>query len=157
MRSCFDARWRQHDFECFLSSPKASGFAAHSDRNCAGYALFEIRGDALGRERLQLIRIAVHPRYQQRGVGSRLLQLIKAGLRSEDETLPHQRRRERILCEVSELNVAAQMFLKTNGFSAVSLTQGFFADGSAAVGMEFRLVPRQTWLDRFGWRRALQR
>jgi ribosomal protein S18 acetylase RimI-like enzyme len=156
-RVCFDARWSTQDFENFLRPSKAIGFVAQLDGDVAGYVLAEVRADALGKERIQLVRIAVHPRYQQRGLGSRLVRMLKTWLRGDEEALPHQRNRERILCEVAEPNTAAQMFLKHNGFMAVSVSRHFFADGTGAIGMEFRLPPRQSALDFFNWRRVMQR
>lgn len=157
-RCCFDARWTSREFQAFLDGPRSLGFVALANpKTIAGYVLFEVRPDRDGKERLQLIRIAVHPRHQLRGVGSMLLRQLKSGLRSEADTLPHQRRRDRILCEVSELSVQAQTFLKKNGFIVCAANRNYFTDGGGAIAMEFRLTPRSDPVSFFSWRRVLQR
>jgi [ribosomal protein S18]-alanine N-acetyltransferase len=143
-RLCFDGPWLAHDFERFLAQPKGLGFAAIRDDRLAGYALLE----ALP-ARLQLVRIAVHPRHWGRGIGRHLLRQIKSGLRAGG--------RNKMLCEVDERNVHAQLFLKKCDFRAIGAIEDFFPEGIGAIQFEFRLQPRDPQLDFFCFRRARQR
>lgn len=149
-RLCFDGPWLAHDFGAFFSSVKHLGFAAVRDERLLGYALVELLP-----VRLQLVRIAVHPRYWGKGVGRHLLRQIKSGLRSAN--------RGKILSEVDERNVHAHLFLKKCGFRAVGAIDAFFpedgpgGESHGSIQFEFRLQPRDPQLDFFCFRRARQR
>lgn len=142
-RLAFESRWEVGDFKRFLVQPKSIGFVAERDDRVVGYALVNSFDS-----RLQLVRIAVHPRHWDTGVGQSLLRLLKSGLRREGRT--------RILADVSDRNLPAQMFLKACGFRAIAAVESFFAADEGAIKMEFRLMPRDTMLDFFCFRRARQ-
>ncbi len=142
-RLAFESRWEIADFRNFLHQLRGVGFIAERNDQVIGYALCESF-----ETRLQLVRIAVHPRHWGTDVGRSLLRLLKSGLRAEGG-------RQRILAEVNERNLPAQMFLRACGFVAIAAIEGFFGhDG--AVQMEFRLEPRDAHLDFFCFRRARQ-
>jgi ribosomal protein S18 acetylase RimI-like enzyme len=143
-RLCFERQWRLHDFKRFMDLKRGMGWVAEQRRCLVGYAFCEAFDD-----RLQLIRIAVHPRHWGRGIGRNLLRLIKSGLQDDG--------RNRILAEVSERNVHAQMFLKHCSFQATGAVRNFFGDDEGSISMAFFLQPRDPHLDFFSFRRSQQR
>ena len=62
----------------------------------------------------------VHPEYQRRGVGTSMVQKLIS-------KLSHQRR-NRILLEVRETNLSAQLFFREEGFRAISVLRDFYDD-----------------------------
>src|SRR4051794_667770 len=91
-RLAFESRWEARDFKRFLFTSRGVGWIAERGNLIVGYAFCEAF-----RDRLQLVRIAVHPKYWGQEVGRNLLRVLKSGLREKD--------RDRILSDVSERNL----------------------------------------------------
>jgi len=62
----------------------------------------------LMRNRIHVLNLAVHPDYQRRGVGSQMVAKLIGKLSAQ--------RRSRVVLEVRETNVPAQLFFRENGF-----------------------------------------
>ena len=106
--------------------------AEHDDR-VVGFMIYELH-----KARIHVLNFAVAADYRRRGVGSQMVAKLIAKLSSQ--------RRSRVVLEVRETNLAAQLFFRENGFRAVSVLRGFYADTPEdAYMMQFRYRPeRQT-------------
>ena len=81
--------------------------AEHDDR-VVGFMIYELH-----KTRIHVLNFAVAADYRRRGVGSQMIAKLTAKLSSQ--------RRSRIVLEVRETNLAAQLFFRENGFRAVSV------------------------------------
>ncbi len=88
----------------------------------------------LHKSRIHVLNLAVAKDYRRCGVGSQMLAKLAAKLTTQ--------RRSRIVLEVRETNLPAQLFFRENGFRAVSVLHGYYADSPEdAYLMQFRHRP----------------
>jgi ribosomal-protein-alanine N-acetyltransferase len=86
----------------------------------------------LHRNRLHILNFAVHPQFRRHGVGEQMVRKLASKLSSQ--------RRSRIMLEVRETNLPAQLFFRQLGFKAISLLREFYEDTPEdAYLMQFRL------------------
>jgi ribosomal-protein-alanine N-acetyltransferase len=84
--------------------------------------------------RLHLLNFAVGREFRRHGVGVQMLSKLIAKLSSQ--------RRTRILLEVRETNLPAQLFFRNLGFRAVSVLRDFYDDTTEdAYLMQYRYEP----------------
>ena len=122
----FEFPWSEDDFIRCLRQRNCIGMVAEHDERVAGFMIYELH-----KTRLHILNFAVHRDFRRRGVGRQMMNKLVG-------KLSHQRR-TRILLEVRETNLAAQLFFQTNGFRAVSLLRDFYDDTSEdAYLMQFR-------------------
>jgi ribosomal-protein-alanine N-acetyltransferase len=67
-----------------------------------------------------VLNFAVAPHYRRHGVGEQMVSKLTGKL--------SQQRRSRLLLEVRETNLDAQLFFRSLGFRAVSVLRGFYED-----------------------------
>ena len=72
------------------------------------------------RSRIHVLNFAVADDFRRRGVGSQMVAKLTSKLSTQ--------RRSRILLEVRETNLSAQLFFRENGFRAVSVFHSYYAD-----------------------------
>lgn len=126
----FEFPWSPEEFEKILREKNCFGIVAVEDEKVLGYAIFLIY-----RSRLHILSFAVHPRCRLEGVGAAMVGRLKNRLSSQ--------RRTRILLEVRETNLAAQMFFRKQGFRAVSVLRDYYEDTTEdAYVMQHRYQPR---------------
>ena len=113
--SSFEFPWTEDDFVNCLRQRNCIGMVAEHDERVVGFMIYELH-----KSRLHIINFSVDARYQRRGVGSQMLQKLVG-------KLSHQRR-NKILLEVRETNLNAQLFFKENRFRAVSVLRDFYDD-----------------------------
>lgn len=94
----------------------------------------------LEKSRLVLLRLAVHPAYRRQGVGRAMLAKLAGKLSSH--------RRTRIALDVAEGNLAAQLWLKACGFTAVRVDRGAADDGTDSYRFVYRLEGEGAELER---------
>jgi [ribosomal protein S18]-alanine N-acetyltransferase len=91
-----------------------------------GFMIYELH-----KTRLHLLNFAVSSEARRQGVGSQMLNKLVAKLSTQ--------RRTRILLEVRETNLSAQLFFRTIGFRAVSVLRDFYDDTTEdAYLMQYR-------------------
>ena len=81
--------------------------AKHGDR-VVGFMIYELH-----KNQLHVLNFSVRPDARRRSVGYQMVQKLVGKL--------SQQRRNRVVLEVRETNLAAQLFFKTCGFKAVSV------------------------------------
>lgn len=111
----FEFPWTEDDFVNCLRQRNCIGMIAEHDERVVGFMIYELH-----KSRLHIINFAVAREYRRRGVGSQMLQKLVG-------KLSHQRR-NKILLEVRETNLQAQLFFKENHFRAVSVLRDFYDD-----------------------------
>jgi ribosomal-protein-alanine N-acetyltransferase len=113
--SSFEFPWTEDDFVNCLRQRNCIGMVAEHDECVVGFMIYELH-----KSRLHIINFAVNPDYRRRGIGSQMLQKLVG-------KLSHQRR-SKILLEVRETNLEAQLFFKKSSFRAVSVLRDFYDD-----------------------------
>lgn len=126
-RASFEFPWRDEDFLACLRQRNCIGMVAEHSEKVVGFMLYELHKD-----RLHILNFAVHPDFRRQGVGRKMVEKLVSKL--------HPQRRNRIMLEVRETNVPAQLFFKQLGFRAISLLRDFYEDTAEdAYLMQYRL------------------
>jgi ribosomal-protein-alanine N-acetyltransferase len=133
----FEFPWSEEDFIRCLRHPNFIGKVAEFEERVVGFMIYELH-----KSRLHVLDFAVHPAFRRRGVGQAMLDKLIS-------RLPHLRR-NRILLEVRETNLSAQLFFRNAGFRAVSVLRDFYEETTEdAYLMEYRLGNPLAMQDRF--------
>ncbi|MEN6457670.1 MAG: ribosomal protein S18-alanine N-acetyltransferase [Thermoguttaceae bacterium] len=127
----FEFPWSQDDFVRCLRQRNCIGMVAeHQDKIC-GFMIYELR-----KSRIHVLNFAVADDCRRSGVGSQMLAKLCGKLSSQH--------RSRIVLEVRETNLAAQLFFRENGFRAVSVLRCYYADTPEdAYMMQYRWRPER--------------
>ncbi len=114
-KESFEFPWSEEDFIRCLRQRNCIGMVAELDDQVVGFMIYELH-----KYRLHVLNFAVAGRFRRHGIGSQMITKLVGKL--------SQQRRSRLLLEVRETNLAAQLFFRTNGFKAVSVLRGFYDD-----------------------------
>ncbi len=122
----FEFPWLEEDFIRCLRQRNCIGMVAEHDDRVVGFMIYE-----LNKTRLHILNFAVSPECRRSGVGSQMLAKLIGKLSAQ--------RRSRIVLEVRETNLAAQLFFRDNGFRAVSVLRDYYEDTPEdAYAMQYR-------------------
>jgi ribosomal-protein-alanine N-acetyltransferase len=125
----FEFPWCEDDFIRCLRQRNCIGMVAELDDRVVGFMIYELH-----KTRLHLLNFAVAKSCRRHGVGAQMLAKLMAKLSGQ--------RRTRILLEVRETNLAAQLFFRKLGFRAVSVLRDFYEDTTEdAYLMQYRYRP----------------
>lgn len=123
----FQYPWSEDAIISILRQRDCIGMVAEQGETIVGYMLYKLH-----KNRLYLLRFAVASSMQRKGVGSSMVDKL-IGKLSPD-------RRNRIMIEVRETNLDAQLFFRAQGFKAISVQRDFFADsGEDAYLFQWKL------------------
>ena len=111
----FEFAWEDEDFVRCLRQRNCIGMVAEYDNRVAGFMIYELH-----RTRIHVINFAVARQCQRQGVGSQMIAKLIAKLSPQ--------RRSRVVLEVRETNLGAQLFFRENGFRAVSVLHAYYQD-----------------------------
>ena len=111
----FEFPWTDEDFVRCLRQRNCFGMVAEYEDRVVGFMIYELH-----KTRIHVLNFAVAPGYRRRGVGTQMVAKLVAKLSSQ--------RRNRIVLEVRETNLAAQLFFRENQFRAVSVLKNFYED-----------------------------
>lgn len=114
-RESFEFPWLDEDFIRCLRQRNCIGMVAEHEDRVVGFMIYELH-----KTRIHVLNFAVGEQYHRRGVGSQMVAKLIAKLSSQHRT--------RIVLEVRETNLAAQLFFRENGFRAVSVLHAYYAD-----------------------------
>ena len=127
----FEFPWLEDDFIRSLRQRNCIGMVAEYDDRVVGSMIYELH-----KNRIHVLNFAVAPGYRRCGIGSQMIAKLTAKLSSQ--------RRSRIVLEVRETNLAAQLFFRENGFRAVSVLRSYYADTPEdAYVMQHRYRPER--------------
>jgi ribosomal-protein-alanine N-acetyltransferase len=122
----FEFSWSEEEFIRCLRQRNCIGMVAEINDKIVGYMIYELH-----KNRLHILNFAVAAEYRRRGVGARMTSKLIGKLSAQ--------RRTRILLEVRETNLAAQLFFRKQGFRAVSVLRDFYEDTTEdAYVMQYR-------------------
>ena len=131
----FEFSWCEDDFIRCLRQRNCIGMVAEDEDRVAGFMIYELH-----KSRIHVLNFAVAEDFQRRGVGSQMIAKLIAKLSSQ--------RRSRLVLEVRETNLAAQLFFRENGFRAVSVLRSYYADTPEdAYIMQYRYRPERQFVE----------
>jgi len=113
--SSFEFPWLEDDFIRCLRQRNCIGMVAEHNDNVVGFMIYELH-----KTRLHILNFAVGDAYRGQGVGRQMTSKLVSKL--------SQQRRSRIVLEVRETNLAAQLFFKNQGFRAVTVLRDYYDD-----------------------------
>ncbi len=111
----FEYAWTEDEFMRCLRQRNCIGMVAERDEQVVGFMVYELH-----KHRLHLLNFAVATRCRRTGVGAAMIDKLTSKLTAE--------RRNRIMLEVRETNLDAQIFFRQCGFRAVSVLKKFYED-----------------------------
>lgn len=112
-RDSFEHPWSEDELLSALRKRNCIGMVAEIGEKVIGYMIYE-----LYKGKLDLVKFAVHPEYQRQGVGTALLKKLQTKLSSH--------RRTRIVTYLQDDNLRGHLFLKSMGFTAISVDRGYY-------------------------------
>lgn len=122
----FEFPWTEDEFVRCLRQRDCIGMVAEYAEQVVGFMVYELQ-----KTRIHVLSFAVHPEYRRQSVGSAMVQKLVSKLAYQ--------RRNRIILEVRETNLAAQLFFKSLGFRATGVLRNFYEDSTEdAFLMQFR-------------------
>lgn len=125
----FEFPWSDEDFIRCLRQRNCIGMVAEANDQIVGFMIYELH-----KTRLHVLNFAVRPDCRRRSVGLQMANKLVSKLSYQ--------RRNRILLEVRETNLGAQLFFRNAGFLAVSVLRDFYEDTvEDAYLMEHRYQP----------------
>lgn len=127
----FEFPWLEDDFIRCLRQRNCIGMVAEYEERVVGFMIYELH-----RNRIHVLNFAVAPPFRRKGVGSQMLAKLAGKLSTQ--------RRNRIVLEVRETNLAAQLFFRSNAFRAVSVLHTYYDDTPEdAYVMQYRYRPEK--------------
>ncbi len=111
----FDVNWTEEDFLGCLRQRNCIGMVAEHDNRVVGFMMYELH-----KTRLHILNFAVANSFRRLAVGAQMVEKLINKL--------SQQRRQEITLEVRETNLAAQHFFHNQGFRAVTVLRGHYAD-----------------------------
>jgi ribosomal-protein-alanine N-acetyltransferase len=125
----FEFPWSEDDFVRCLRQRNCIGMVAEHNERVVGLMIYELH-----KNRLHILNFAVHEQMRRRGIGRQMIRKLISKLSPQ--------RRSRIMLEIRETNLAAQLFFRDVGFRAISLLRDFYEDTTEdAYLMQYRYVP----------------
>jgi len=133
----FEFPWSEDEFIKVLRQRNHIGMVAVIDGRVVGFLIY-----ALHTKRIHLVNFAVHRDCFRQGIGKAMLSrlLRKLGTGETD--------RNRVLLEVRETNIDAQLFFRAFGFRAISILENYYdCSNEDAYLMQYR-CPTDTEVQR---------
>ena len=112
---CFEYPWGEDDFIRCLRQRTVIGMVAERGDQVVGFMIYELH-----KFRLHVLSMAVDPDYSRQGIGRTMVEKLIAKMSYQG--------RNRVLLEVRETNLPAQLFFKSMGFRAVGILNHFYDD-----------------------------
>ena len=101
----FEFNWTEEDFLACLRQRNCIGMVAEHDNRVVGFMIYELH-----KTKLHILNFAVAPAFRRLAVGAQMIEKLINKL--------SQQRRQEIVLEVRETNLAAQLFYPVPGFSS---------------------------------------
>ena len=114
-QEAFEFPWSDDDFTRCLRQRNCIGMVAESGDAVVAFMIYELH-----RTRLHVLNLAVRRSHRRLGVGRMMMEKLSTKLSAE--------RRDRILLEVRERNLPAQLFFRSLGYRAISVLKDFYED-----------------------------
>ena len=116
-QEAFEFPWSDEDFTRCLRQRNCIGMVAEVGDSVVAFMIYELH-----RTRLHVLNFAVRRSHRRLGIGTQMMGKLVAKLSVE--------RRDRILLEVRERNLPAQVFFRSLGYRAISVLKDFYEDST---------------------------
>jgi ribosomal-protein-alanine N-acetyltransferase len=127
----FEFPWSEEEFIRCLRQRNCIGMVADCDDKVVGFMVYELH-----KTRLHILNFAVSQAWRRQGIGRKMAGKLVGKLSAQ--------RRTRIVLEVRETNLDAQIFFRSQGFRAVNVLRDFYEDTTEdAYLMQFRYRPNE--------------
>lgn len=113
----FEFPWGEDEFIRCLRQRNCIGMVAERGDRVVGFMIYEMH-----KNRLHILNFAVGAEVRRSGVGLAMCEKLIDKLSAD--------RRNRIMLEVRESNLGAQLFFKAMGFRAISVLRDFYDDST---------------------------
>ncbi|MCK5016639.1 MAG: GNAT family N-acetyltransferase [Candidatus Peribacteraceae bacterium] len=124
--------WLEDDFIDCLRQRNCIGMVAEHDDQVVGFMVYE-----LCRAQIQVLNFASSPKMRRKGIGSQMVRKLTHKLSTQ--------RRTRILVEIRETNLPAQLFFRESGFRAISVLRKPYEDTPEdAYLLQYRFLPEKS-------------
>jgi ribosomal-protein-alanine N-acetyltransferase len=128
-REAFEFPWSEEDFTTCLRQRNCIGMVAEMADSVVAFMIYELH-----RTKLHVLNFAVLRSHRRLGIGTRMMEKLIGKLTPD--------RRGRIVLEVRETNLPAQLFFRSLGFRATSVLKDFYQDSTEdAYLMQFHAEP----------------
>jgi len=128
-REAFEFPWSEEDFTRCLRQRNCIGMVAEMADSVVAFMIYELH-----RTKLHMLNFAVLRSHRRLGIGTRMMEKLMAKLTPD--------RRGRIMLEVRETNLPAQLFFRSLGFRATTVLKDFYQDSTEdAYLMQYGLEP----------------
>lgn len=135
-QASFEFPWSEEDFTECLRQRNCIGMVAEMAESVVAFMIYELH-----RTRLHVLNFAVRRSHRRLGIGRQMVERLVGKLSGD--------RRDRILLEVRERNLPAQLFFRDSGFMAVSVLKNFYQDSTEdAYQMQYLLPADVTTMPR---------
>ncbi|CAN5751977.1 ribosomal protein S18-alanine N-acetyltransferase [soil metagenome] len=125
--SSFEFPWCEEEFLRVLRQRNCIGMVAEYGERVVGFMIYELH-----KSKLNVLNLAVAPEFRRQGVGQQMIAKLVGKLSSH--------RRTRIVLQVRESNLEAQLFYRVVGFRATEVLRESFEDtGEDAYVMHYLL------------------
>ncbi len=126
----FEYPWQEEEFIRCLRMRNCIGMVAEHEDRVVGFMIYELH-----KTRLHILNFAVDERFRRRGVGQQMVDKLIGKLSPQ--------RRTRIVLEVRETNLDAQLFFRRCAFRAVAVLRDYYEDTvEDAYVMQHRYRPQ---------------
>ena len=128
-KASFEFPWSEDDFIRCLRQRNCIGMVAEHDERVVGFMIYELH-----KTRLHILNFAVADDCRRHRIGQQMVAKLIGKLSAQ--------RRNRILLEVRETNLDAQLFFRDQEFRAITVLRDFYEDTvEDAYLMQYRYVP----------------
>lgn len=131
----FEFPWTEDEFIRCLRQRDCIGMVAECSEQVVGFMIYELH-----RTRIHVLSFAVHPEFRRQSVGSAMITKLVSKLAYQ--------RRNRIVLEVRETNLSAQLFFRSLGFRATGVLRNFYEDSTEdAFMMQYQSIAPEESLE----------
>lgn len=132
----FDEPWNEDNFLQCLRLRNCIGMVIEYDDLVIGFVIYELHDTYQSQGRpIEILNIAVAPEFRRMMVGTSMIEKLKGKLSWQ--------RRRRLMAWVSEKNLEAQVWFRSNGFLCVKTEKGRYPDRPELDAYKFEFVTKQ--------------
>jgi ribosomal-protein-alanine N-acetyltransferase len=111
----FEYPWSEEDYRTYLKQRNVISMVIEVDDLVVGFMVYELH-----KTHLNIPNFAITESYQRQGLGTKMIDKLKGKLDNN--------RRNHLIMEVRDSNIAAHLFLKNNDFKAVKIVRDAYED-----------------------------
>lgn len=127
----FKYPWDEQDFVSVLMQRNCIGMVAKFEDKIVGYMLYELH-----KTDLHVINFAVDYHMRRHKIGTAMVDKLKTKLSNQ--------RRTKLIMEVADYNLGAQIFFQKQGFKAIGVLRDFYDECDAdAYLMEYEICKKE--------------